>query len=78
MAADPPERSLVSGNLATKSGLSIVNQPNSLVWNELQTNDLEAAKAFYGAVFGWTNEVDKSGYVVLLGGRPWPGRHDED
>ncbi len=47
-------------------GAEIVNQPNSLVWNELQTNDLDAAKAFYGAVFGWTTEVDQGGYVLFL------------
>ncbi len=47
-------------------GAQIVNQPNSLVWNELQTNDVEAAKAFYSAVFGWTYEVDQNGYVACL------------
>ena len=33
-------------------GAELVNEPNTLVWNELQTRDLEAAKAFYPAVFG--------------------------
>lgn len=47
-------------------GAEVVNQPNSLVWNELQTNDLDAAKAFYSAVFGWTSEVDQGGYVLFL------------
>lgn len=26
----------------------------TIVWNELMTSDLEAAKAHYGAVLGWT------------------------
>ena len=26
----------------------------TVVWNELMTSDIEAAKAYYGAVFGWT------------------------
>lgn len=26
----------------------------TIVWNELMTSDLEAAKAYYGAVLGWT------------------------
>ncbi|MEI6713546.1 MAG: VOC family protein [Verrucomicrobiota bacterium] len=26
-------------------------------WNELITSDVEAAKAFYGAVFGWDSET---------------------
>jgi uncharacterized protein len=32
----------------------LVNEPGSLVWNELNTRDLAAAAAFYGEVFGWT------------------------
>ena len=31
----------------------IVNEPNSLTWNELRTRDPEEAKAFYAEVFGW-------------------------
>jgi predicted enzyme related to lactoylglutathione lyase len=34
-------------------GAELVNEPNTLCWNELLTSDVEAAKAFYGAVFGW-------------------------
>jgi predicted enzyme related to lactoylglutathione lyase len=31
----------------------------AFVWDELHTSDIEAAKAFYPAVFGWTlNEMD--------------------
>jgi predicted enzyme related to lactoylglutathione lyase len=45
-------------------GAKLVNVPNTLTWNELQTRDVEGAKAFYGAVFGWTFNVDESGYVA--------------
>ncbi len=34
-------------------GAQRVNEPGALIWNELQNYDTEAAKAFYGAVFGW-------------------------
>jgi hypothetical protein len=34
-------------------GARIVNEHGSLNFNNLGTRDLEAAKAFYGAVFGW-------------------------
>ena len=34
-------------------GAELVNEPGALSWNELNTRDLEGAKAFYGAVFGW-------------------------
>jgi predicted enzyme related to lactoylglutathione lyase len=34
-------------------GAGIVNEPGTLVWNELMTTDVAAAKTFYNAVFGW-------------------------
>jgi hypothetical protein len=37
----------------TFPGAGLVNEPGALSWNELNTRDPEAAKAFYGAVFGW-------------------------
>ena len=49
---------------AAHVGAQVVNQPNSLVWNELQTNDQEKAQAFYRHVFGWTDETSDSGYVT--------------
>ncbi|HTT93090.1 MAG TPA: VOC family protein [Solirubrobacterales bacterium] len=38
------------------AGAERVNGPGALAWNELGTRDVEGAKAFYGAVFGWTAE----------------------
>lgn len=35
-------------------GAKIVNEHGSLNFNNLNTRDIEGAKAFYGAVFGWT------------------------
>ena len=34
-------------------GAAVVNEPGSVNFNGLHTRDPEAAKAFYGAVFGW-------------------------
>jgi uncharacterized protein len=34
-------------------GARIVNEPGSLNFNVLNTRDAEAAKSFYGSVFGW-------------------------
>lgn len=48
----------------THMGAQVVNQPNSLVWNELQTRDPAAAHDFYHKVFGWTNDTSDSGYVM--------------
>lgn len=38
----------------TFAGATRVNEAGALCWNELGTRDVEAAKAFYGVVFGWT------------------------
>jgi uncharacterized protein len=40
----------------TFHGAGLVNEPGALSWNELNTRDLDTAKTFYGAVFGWTFE----------------------
>ena len=49
---------------------ALVNRPNTLAWNELQTRDLPAARAFYKQVFGWTADEmsDGSGYVTFAAG----------
>jgi len=65
MATDPAGASFGVWQPRNHMGAAIVNQPNSLVWNELQTNDLDGAQAFYSAVFDWTAEVDQSGYVLF-------------
>lgn len=38
---------------AGHAGAQLVNEPGALSWNELDTRDVEGAKAFYRAVFGW-------------------------
>jgi len=40
----------------THPGAELVNEPGALTWNELTTRNPDDAKAFYGAVFGWTYE----------------------
>ncbi|HSZ13222.1 MAG TPA: VOC family protein [Solirubrobacteraceae bacterium] len=37
-------------------GASLVNAPGALVWNELQSPDLDASSAFYADLFGWKIE----------------------
>lgn len=49
-------------------GAQLVNQPNTLVWNELQTRNREAATAFYSTVFGWNPRSDSSGYIMWQDG----------
>lgn len=42
-------------------GAQLVNEPGAFVWNELDTRDIEAAKAFYTKVFPWTAKTTSTG-----------------
>lgn len=35
------------------AGAGLVNEPGALCWNELTVRDIDTAKRFYAAVFGW-------------------------
>jgi predicted enzyme related to lactoylglutathione lyase len=43
-------------------GAGRINENGCLTWNELATNDVDAASAFYSALFGWKiEEIDTGG-----------------
>jgi uncharacterized protein len=42
-------------------GAQLVNEPGTLVFNGLNTRDMEGAKSFYGRVFGWRTLTLDSG-----------------
>lgn len=54
VAMDPTGASFGIWQGAGHIGCQHVNEPGGLVWNQLATPDLERAKAFYTAVFGYT------------------------
>ena len=56
-------------------GARVVNEHGSLNFNGLHTRDVEAAKAFYGAVFGWKALDLPSGLMWAL---PGYGDHLEE
>lgn len=60
-----------------RPGAQVVNTPNSWNFSDLHTDDLEAAKAFYAAVFGW--EADAldlgGGAAATMWRRPGYGDH---
>ncbi len=65
----------------TFPGAGIVNEPGAISWNELNTRDAGAAKAFYGAVFGWGFEDVEAGEMgtyttIMVGERPVGGMLD--
>jgi uncharacterized protein len=42
---------------AAMNGAEHMNAPGGFCWNELQTRDIDAAKPFYAAAFGWSAET---------------------
>ena len=57
-------------------------QHGKFYWNELMTDDVEKAKAFYGATLGWSfaempMDGGKSYYVAMLGEEPVAGLMDK-
>ena len=54
--ADPTGAVLGVWQPGTFIGAEIVSEPGALLWNELNTREPGAAKAFYGDVFGWSFE----------------------
>ena len=56
-------------------GAEVVNEHGSLNFNTLATHDPEAAKAFYGAVFGWQTLTIPAGVMWTL---PGYGDHLEE
>jgi hypothetical protein len=58
-------------------GTGVANMPGALTWNEHMSHDFEAAKKFYGAVFGYEfQDISSEGFSYAtfnLDGRPAGG-----
>ena len=72
VCADPSGAVFGLWQPGTIKGAKAVNEPGSWNFSELRTRDIEGAKSFYGAVFGWeVDEVDMgamAGTMVRLPG----------
>jgi uncharacterized protein len=51
--ADPEGAAFCVWEARRHRGARLVNDPGSLVFNGLNTRDVEGARSFYGSVFGW-------------------------
>jgi uncharacterized protein len=51
--ADPAGAAFCVWQPGTHRGAKVVNEHGSLNFNDLRTSDIEGARSFYGAVFGW-------------------------
>lgn len=57
-------------------GASLVNRPGALVWNELQSPDVDASAEFYGGLFGWELEESagtRERYLMIKNGDAFNG-----
>jgi predicted enzyme related to lactoylglutathione lyase len=54
---DPAGGAVGLWQAAKHTGFTKYNEPGSVTWDELQTKDFAAARAFYADVFGWTYDV---------------------
>ncbi len=74
--ADPTGAVIGIWQPGTFVGAEVVNESNAVVWNELNTRDPEAAKSFYGDVFGWgfeEREFETGTYTSLKVGEATAG-----
>jgi uncharacterized protein len=61
---DPTGAALALWQPLAHQGADLANEPRTFTWNELQTRDTEAAKAFYRDVFGWDAATSEGGTMV--------------
>ena len=81
IASDPQGHPFGIWQAGMHTGARIYNEPGALIWTDAAVDDVEAAKAFYGSVFGFSfSEIpDMGGYSTFatdgdpLGGL---GRHE--
>jgi predicted enzyme related to lactoylglutathione lyase len=64
MLIDPQGAHIAVWQPAGFHGARIVNEPGAYCWSELAVRDIEGAKAFYGAVFGWDSDTHPFGPVT--------------
>lgn len=78
VAMDPAGASFCIWQSGTQSGAGLVNEPGALCWNELTTPDPDAARTFYGEVFGWRDSVMDPEVGYRLWHSPGEGEPDQE
>ncbi len=61
VCTDPEGAAFCVWQAGENIGAQVVNEQGALNFNGLNTRDVEGAKAFYGAVFGWTTWTSARG-----------------
>ena len=73
--ADPEGAVICAWQAKQHKGAGVVNEHGSVNFNALHTRDVEGAKAFYGAVFGWETLDPGAGEMWTM---PGYGDHLEE
>jgi predicted enzyme related to lactoylglutathione lyase len=73
--SDPAGAVLCVWEPGDRQGAGVINEPSAWAMSALSTHDLESAKAFYRAVFGWESEAFAPGVELFrlpgfVGGEP--------
>ncbi len=74
--ADPTGAAVGLWQASGHIGATLVNEPNTLTWNELTTNDIAAALPFYETVVGLTSKevpMGEANYTMLFVGEDFVG-----
>ena len=76
MFQDPTGASFAVWQPNQHIGAQLTNDPGTLCWNELTTNDTQKAGEFYTRLFGWTSNTDSGSppyTMFMIGERPAGG-----
>ncbi|HTM57626.1 MAG TPA: VOC family protein [Candidatus Udaeobacter sp.] len=66
---DPTRALFAVWQAGSKPGAAVVNEPGTMCWNELITDDANKAGDFYKHVFGWTAEqapLQQGGFYTIF------------
>jgi uncharacterized protein len=82
IAMDPTGAAVGLWQAGTHLGAYLVNQPGCVVWNDLNTRDLDTATAFFAEVMGYTYDDMGEGKprykIIKVGGRACGGMMEMD
>ena len=76
MIQDPAGAVVALWEARTHHGAEVVQEPNTLAWNELETGDTAKAAAFYTGLLGWEAESSRYGglnYTIFRQGERMTG-----
>ncbi|HEX9164111.1 MAG TPA: VOC family protein [Thermoanaerobaculia bacterium] len=70
---DPQGAMLAVWQAKRHIGVGIRDEPGTLTWNELLTSDIEGARKFYSALFGWNLKTSPEYTEIHVGERAYGG-----